>query len=142
MNDQLTGNLFGDDPIISAGATRVAADAPLAERMRPQSLDEVVGQDKILGPGRLLRRLVEEDRLTSIILWGPPGSGKTTLARIVASHTKSNFIPFSAVTSGIKEIKAVMADAERLRRAALRRTVLFVDEIHRFNKGQQDAFLP
>ncbi|HZS45714.1 MAG TPA: replication-associated recombination protein A [Blastocatellia bacterium] len=110
--------------------------------MRPRTIDEVVGQEKILGPGKLLRRSIEQDRLTSIILWGPPGSGKTTLARIIASHTKSNFIPFSAVTSGIKEIKAVMSDAERLRRAALRRTVLFIDEIHRFNKSQQDAFLP
>src|SRR5579885_1681370 len=125
MNDQLTGSLFGDDQITDATTAKVAADAPLAERMRPRTIDEVVGQEKILGTGKLLRRSIEQDRLTSIILWGPPGSGKTTLARIIASHTKSNFIPFSAVTSGIKEIKAVMSDAERLRRAALRRTVLF-----------------
>jgi putative ATPase len=142
MSDLFTGNLFGEDPVPKGSTAKVSEDAPLAEKMRPQTLDDVVGQDKILGQGRLLRRLVEEDRMTSIILWGPPGTGKTTLARIIASHTSANFIPFSAVMSGIKEIKAVMADAERLRRATKRRTVLFVDEIHRFNKAQQDAFLP
>src|SRR5882724_13292759 len=142
MSDLFTGNLFGDDPPPKGQSTKVPDDAPLAEKMRPQTLDEVVGQDKILGPGRLLRRLVEEDRMTSVILWGPPGTGKTTLARIIASHTSANFIPFSAVMSGIKEIKAVMVEAEKLRRATKRRTVLFIDEIHRFNKSQQDAFLP
>ena len=114
---------------------------PLADRMRPARLEEYIGQDHILGAGKPLRRQIERDELTSIILWGPPGVGKTTLASLIAHVTKCEFIPFSAVLSGIKEIKAVMADAERLRRAG-RRTILFVDEIHRFNKAQQDAFLP
>jgi putative ATPase len=114
---------------------------PLAERMRPQSLDDYVGQEHILGPGKPLRRQIEQDRMTSLILWGPPGVGKTTLANIIAKLSKSEFLPFSAVLSGIKEIKAVMADAERFRRLG-RRTILFIDEIHRFNKAQQDAFLP
>jgi putative ATPase len=114
---------------------------PLAERMRPERLEDFVGQQHILGPGKPLRVQIESDQLTSLILWGPPGVGKTTLARVIARITKCDFIPFSAVMSGIKEIKAVMADAERARRMG-RRTVLFVDEIHRFNKAQQDAFLP
>ena len=114
---------------------------PLAERMRPERLEDFVGQEHILGPGKPLRRQIERDELTSIILWGPPGVGKTTLAHLIARVTRCEFIPFSAVLSGIKEIKAVMADAERLRRVG-RRTILFIDEIHRFNKAQQDAFLP
>ena len=114
---------------------------PLADRMRPERLEDYIGQDHILGPGKPLRRQIERDELTSIILWGPPGVGKTTLARLIARVTKCEYIPFSAVLSGIKEIKAVMADAERLRRMG-RRTILFIDEIHRFNKAQQDAFLP
>lgn len=114
---------------------------PLAERLRPESLDDFAGQEHILGPGKPLRNQIERDQLTSLILWGPPGVGKTTLARIIAKMTKSEFLPFSAVLAGIKEIKAVMADAERLRKLG-RRTILFVDEIHRFNKAQQDAFLP
>jgi putative ATPase len=114
---------------------------PLAERMRPQSLDEFVGQEHILGPGKPLRAQIDRDQLSSVILWGPPGVGKTTLAYLIARITRCDFVPFSAVLSGIKEIKAVMADAEKSRRYG-RRTVLFIDEIHRFNKAQQDAFLP
>ena len=114
---------------------------PLAERMRPQKLEDFVGQEHILGEGKPLRRQIERDELSSIILWGPPGVGKTTLAKLIARITRCEYIHFSAVLSGIKEIKAVMADAERLRRMG-RRTILFIDEIHRFNKAQQDAFLP
>ena len=116
--------------------------APLAERMRPRTLDEIVGQEALLAPGRPLREAVDADVLQSIILWGPPGTGKTTLAQVIARSTRAHFIAYSAVTSGIKEIKAVMAEAEEARRRLGRRTILFVDEIHRFNKAQQDAFLP
>ena len=114
---------------------------PLAERMRPDTLDGFVGQEHILGPGKPLRAQIERDELSSLILWGPPGVGKTTLAQLVARLTRCDFVPFSAVLSGIKEIKTVMIEAERNRRLG-RRTVLFIDEIHRFNKAQQDAFLP
>jgi putative ATPase len=114
---------------------------PLAERMRPRTLDEFIGQEKLLGPGKPLRVQIEQDNLTSMIFWGPPGCGKTTLARIIARLTRSPFIPFSAVLAGIKEIKQVMADAERAARVG-RRTIIFVDEVHRFSKAQQDAFLP
>jgi putative ATPase len=118
-----------------------AALQPLAERMRPRTLDEFIGQEKLLGPGKPLRIQIETDNLSSMLFWGPPGCGKTTLARLIARLTKSDFIPFSAVTSGIKEIKEVMAEAEKKSRAGLR-TIVFVDEVHRFNKSQQDAFLP
>src|SRR6059058_1816825 len=119
-----------------------AAPAPLAERMRPRTFDEFVGQGDLLAPGRPLREAIERDLLQSIILWGPPGTGKTTLARIIADTTKARFVSFSAVLAGIKEIRDVMAEAERIRRSTGRRTIVFIDEIHRFNKAQQDAFLP
>lgn len=118
------------------------ARGPLAERMRPKTLDEVVGQDEIVAPGRPLRAAIEQDTLTSLILWGPPGSGKTSLARLIASHTKAQFEPFSAATSGLPELRRLIKLAEQRRAVQGRRTILFVDEIHRFNKAQQDAFLP
>lgn len=114
---------------------------PLAARLRPETLEEFVGQRHLLGENRVLRRLIESDRISSMIFWGPPGVGKTTLAHIIANQTKARFINFSAVTSGIKEIRAVMQEAEESRRFG-EKTILFVDEIHRFNKAQQDAFLP
>ena len=118
-----------------------AVPAPLASRLRPESLDDYVGQEHLVGKGKLLRNLIEQDAISSMIFWGPPGVGKTTLARIIASSTRAAFIDFSAVTSGIREIKAVMEQAEAGRRQGIK-TILFVDEIHRFNKAQQDAFLP
>ncbi len=114
---------------------------PLASRLRPRDLDEFAGQQHLIGEGKILRRLIEEDKITSMIFWGPPGVGKTTLASIIANRTNSSFINFSAVTSGIKEIKTVMTQAEEARKMG-QKTIVFVDEIHRFNKAQQDAFLP
>ena len=131
-------SLFDDEPV----AATAPASAPLAERMRPRTLDEFVGQEALVGRGRPLRHAIEQDRLQSVILWGPPGTGKTTLARLIAGVTRAHFISFSAVLSGIKEIRAVMTEAEEARRRLSRRTILFIDEIHRFNKAQQDAFLP
>jgi putative ATPase len=135
-----TGPLFDDEPGADAGRRTVRP--PLADRVRPSSFDELVGQEELLAPGRPLRVAIERDLLQSIILWGPPGTGKTTLARLIAQVTRAHFISFSAVLSGIKEIKGVMAEAEQARRQLGRRTIVFVDEIHRFNKAQQDAFLP
>jgi len=134
-------SLFDDDGP-EAQTQEADAGTPLAERMRPRTLDDVVGQDETLGPGRPLREAIERDLLQSIILWGPPGTGKTTLARIIAAMTQAHFVPFSAVLAGIKEIKEVMAAAQLRRRRGGKRTIVFVDEIHRFNKAQQDAFLP
>lgn len=123
-------------------AEDAAKEAPLAEKMRPRTIAEYVGQEQLLGEGKLLRRLIESDQLTSLIFWGPPGSGKTTLARVIAGATSSHFIFFSAILSGIKEIREIVKEAEEVRKFQGRRTILFVDEIHRFNKSQQDAFLP
>ena len=128
MNEQIS--LFDND-----------IPQPLAARVRPQTLDEYAGQEHLLGPGKILRRLIENDQISSMIFWGPPGVGKTTLARIIASRTRSQFIDFSAVTSGIKEIRSVMQQADAARQYGMK-TIVFVDEIHRFNKAQQDAFLP
>ena len=116
--------------------------APLADRMRPEDFSDFVGQDQIIAPGRPLRRAIESDTLSSVILWGPPGSGKTTLARVIVRCTKAEFVPFSAVTSGIPELRRVIKAAEQRRALRGQRTILFVDELHRFNKAQQDAFLP
>ena len=119
----------------------ISQSEPLASRMRPRTLDEVAGQQQLIGEGKILRKLIESDNVPSMIFWGPPGVGKTTLARVIANHTRSRFITFSAVTSGIKEIKKVMEDADQNRALGIK-TIVFVDEIHRFNKAQQDAFLP
>ncbi|HMG37390.1 MAG TPA: replication-associated recombination protein A [Blastocatellia bacterium] len=134
--------LFEDPGQLEQEISDDSSSRPLADRMRPRTLDEFVGQEKIVGPRRALRRMIEEDRLQSLIFWGPPGSGKTTLARIIAETTKARFVQFSAVVSGIREVREVMSAAESYRRSFNRRTVVFIDEIHRFNKAQQDAFLP
>jgi putative ATPase len=133
---------LNEEEIILAETEVDLRSRPLADRMRPRTLEEFVGQEKIIGPGRALRRMIEEDRLQSIILWGPPGTGKTTLAALIAEHTAARFITFSAVTSGIREVRDVMKAADEFRRQSGRRTLVFIDEIHRFNKAQQDAFLP
>ncbi|MEK7268943.1 MAG: AAA family ATPase, partial [Nitrospirota bacterium] len=128
--------------LFHSGQDAADAFAPLAERMRPRDFKDFLGQDEIIAPGRPLRRAIESDTLSSLLLWGPPGSGKTTLARIIARRTKAEFVFFSAVTSGVPELRRVIKAAEQRRALHRQRTIPFVDEIHRFNKAQQDAFLP
>jgi putative ATPase len=128
--------------LFDLAASQGPSTAPLADRMRPQNLDEVVGQEHLLTPGKSLRQAIESDRVPSMIFWGPPGVGKTTLAWLIARHTGAEFKSYSAVTSGLKELREVMAEAQEVRKFQQRRTILFLDEIHRFNKAQQDAFLP
>ncbi len=136
----MTRSLFGDEP--SGPDALPLSGTPLAERMRPRTLDEYVGQEHLVGPGQPLRRAIDAGAIHSLILWGPPGTGKTTLARVIAAASGAEFAAFSAVTAGIREIKDVIAVADHTRRHHGRRTIFFVDEIHRFNKAQQDAFLP
>jgi putative ATPase len=137
----MTQSLFGDDDF-PAPAAPSDADAPLAERLRPKSLDDVVGLEDLLGEKKFLRNAIETDRIPSMIFWGPPGSGKTTMARIIAKTTRARFVQFSATSTSIKDIKSLMEEARRARQARGSKTIVFIDEIHRFNKAQQDAFLP
>ncbi|HUI26307.1 MAG TPA: AAA family ATPase, partial [Candidatus Kryptonia bacterium] len=133
----MSGDLF------AAEAERLRQQgAPLADRMRPRTIDEIVGQSQLIAPGRLLREMIDGQRLHSLILWGPPGTGKTTLALLIAHSTQCHFVHFSAVLSGVKELRQIIEEAHEELRLHSRRTILFVDEIHRFNKAQQDAFLP
>ena len=134
--------MAGEDLFSGAAADRLAARAPLAARMRPHTLDDIIGQRHLVGPGAPLRALIEADRLTSAILWGPPGTGKTTLATVVATATAKHFVPLSAVTAGVKDVREVVEGARQLLGEQGRGTILFLDEVHRFNRSQQDALLP
>src|SRR5690606_22093007 len=143
------GAAGGDASLFEAVAARgdaaagdLARTVPLAERVRPRRLEDLLGHEELIGERTLLGRAIAADRVPSMILWGPPGSGKTTLARIVAERTRARFVPFNAVLGGVAEVREIVAEAAEARRFAGRRTILFVDEIHRFNKSQQDAFLP
>src|SRR5436309_11158232 len=142
MADQ--SSLFGSEngPSVQKKGPPTSIGEPLAARMRPRTLDEIVGQEHILGPGRVLRRSIEADTITSMILWGPPGSGKTSLAEVIALQTHAHFVRLSAVSAGVADLRKVVEDARRLRQFSGQRTILFIDEIHRFNKAQQDAVLP
>src|SRR5438477_10543693 len=139
MPDQ--SSLFGSDATVAATKHTYAGE-PLAARMRPRTLDEILGQEHLLAPGRVLRRSIEEDRIPSMILWGPPGSGKTTLAEVIARLTHAHFVTLSAVSAGVADLRKVVEDAKKLKQFSGQRTILFIDEIHRFNKAQQDAVLP
>src|SRR5450759_4351747 len=139
MTDQ--HSLFGTDTVANNNRP-VAGGEPLAARMRPRTLEEIVGQEQILGPGRLLRRSIEGDAISSMILWGPPGSGKTTLADVIARVTRAHFVRLSAVSAGVADLRKVVEDARKLKQFSGQRTIMFIDEIHRFNKAQQDAILP
>ena len=133
--------LFGSDTTVAA-TKNTSIGEPLAARMRPRTLDEILGQEHLLAPGRVLRRSIEEDRIPSMILWGPPGSGKTTLAEVIARLTHAHFVTLSAVSAGVADLRKVVEDAKKLKQFSGQRTILFIDEIHRFNKAQQDAVLP
>jgi putative ATPase len=139
MPDQ--SSLFGSDTNIAA-TKNTSTGEPLAARMRPRTLDEILGQEHLLAPGRVLRRSIEADAITSMILWGPPGSGKTTLAEVIARQTHAHFVRLSAVSAGVADLRKVVEDAKKLKQFSRQRTILFIDEIHRFNKAQQDAVLP
>ena len=139
MPDQ--SSLFGSDSTLAA-TKHISSGEPLAARMRPRTLDEILGQEHLLAPGRVLRRSIEEDRIPSMILWGPPGSGKTTLAEVIARLTHAHFVSLSAVSAGVADLRKVVENAKKLKQFSGQRTILFIDEIHRFNKAQQDAVLP
>src|SRR5713226_5491249 len=142
MADQ--SSLFGSENVrsVQKNTPSVASGEPLAARMRPRTLDEIVGQEHLLAPGKVLRRSIEADTISSMILWGPPGSGKTTLAEVIARLTHTHFVRLSAVSAGVADLRKVVEDARKLKQFSGQRTIMFIDEIHRFNKAQQDAVLP